>query len=969
MQILKHEYSKFMPRFMQALFEPGELVRITHIPSKFDIRNARLKRDAAIDRLLQFEHTPNVYFACSAFNDVQGYGQANCISTRSVCLDIDCGSEGHAEAAFFDTLEDAYTYVMTAPLRPSGVWSTGHGLDVLYRLQEPLELQGCSADRNALIEYKQVVKALANMMHADSAITPEHLFRVPMTLNDKPETPLVCGSLLHWDEQCVHSWAEIARIRDRYDIPDEALRPKALPVDDNDDEDRIVVPYEDLPQELRDELESEEPRNRSDAWHRLICRMWDEGYAENVIRQAMTRHFNYPDRYEERLDEEFERSLSKIRGRARAYADTYAPIEPSSDSVTVPLCSCSNVSDDMGAMLEKYGQAAGIEITDRIRKSARFHEHLFKQHASGLMETPCGFGKSVWAQCHIAGRACEDEPYLYVTDTLEALHRAASMLEKLNPELSVGRYHGFDADGCYNLCGERHDWRECSPTNKERVCRTCATRSQCEFFNRERELQKAAVLMCHNGLVRLLENKPAALDGRNIIIDEDLNAFLTAEFKLEDIRLVQRYLHRVGVELGGLLPYTRLDAVGNVELPQGSQSFAGLNYILRDEQDTAALTPLVEAMRKGLGAGFLDPFSHSTGEIDHVQHVLLELINFFRPSVREDSCYSYREILKGDHVSYVCKKSRFSFGAGIPGRRLWILNASAELSTVPYPEGLSIHKCSDLQPNSPLVTLHIIQGNPMRSKRQAQVAMAAQIIRDICVHRRHKAVFVATDRKPRGVEEIEEAVRQALGNDATIKMLPRGRIRGSNEAGDCTLACLATMSLFTTIDNVALSTAIGLRRTLPTTRVFSKSGVPRMPGGRFKIAAMQKQFAFAALDEIYQTIYRSAVRNDKPVEAIVAMPDAEWISLLWRTVMPGFRFNAVYKTTEKGFQIDDAMSGLLGLMMMTPGEEITKKDIAIRMGYSKTTGWKDRKNRARMRLILEPFFEDVPDNVQRLRRR
>ena len=61
---------------------------------------------------------------------------------------------------------------------------------------------------------------------------------------------------------------------------------------------------------------------------------------------------------------------------------------------------------------------------------------------------------------------------------------------------------------------------------------------------------------------------------------------------------------------------------------------------------------------------------------------------------------------------------------------------------------------------------------------------------------------------------------------------------------------------------------------------------------------MRTYYALRSLDEIYQAVWRTAVRNDRPVEAIVALPDEHWLATLYRTVMPGMRLASAYRDRE-----------------------------------------------------------------------
>jgi hypothetical protein len=219
------------------------------------------------------------------------------------------------------------------------------------------------------------------------------------------------------------------------------------------------------------------------------------------------------------------------------------------------------------------------------------------------------------------------------------------------------------------------------------------------------------------------------------------------------------------------------------------------------------------------------------------------------------------------------------------------------------------------------------------------------------------------------------------GRGPDFVVLQRGRIKGVNTAGDCTLALLTGMATFTGVDDCALHAAIHYGRTFPDTpHVFTKTGSPNWPGGKMQVPAMRTYYALRSLDEIYQAIWRTAVRNDRAVEAIVALPDEYWLATLYRTVMRGMHLASAYRDREGSesvevaglskefkweFERDERMFGMR-LVEMPAGQEITKKHMASELGYTGSRAWE--KNKGVIMALMDPFFEQG-ETVQKLRRR
>jgi hypothetical protein len=941
MRALPLTYDQFIPEFLGMLFTPGEQVRVAVLHGPGDMRNELLPSETAVERLQALQHTPNLYFACSTFTPTGGYTKADCVSTRAVCLDVDYGTAGHRSAPFFETAEDAWACLMTAPVTPTCVWHTGHGLQAVYALDQPYVFTPVNAERIA--DYEAVSRKLAAMVQSDATFTPEHLFRVPLTVNAKPDTPPVQGQLLYWDPDRRLAFSDLQAICERYGVPEEA------------DTEEAEQPQEQLnPADLSHD-------DRSGAMFEIITRMHQAGYNPDAIHAAIKQGQDFTRKYGRRLQAEIDRCIVKISNMPGVYADAHMPLDVVNIAEDVTIGECAPLTPEMSGMVDRYIHECDIAQPDRVQLAARFHEHLFQHKGSGVMETPCGYGKSTWAQCHIAVNGHAAHKYLYVVDTIDALYRAAETIETLNPELSAGRYHAFNADRCFALCGVHHSWNQCRRNDPASVCRKCEARTKCAFYSHRDELDKPVVIMCHNGFVRLLESEDAEvmLETARIIVDEDLNAFLSTEFTHEDLILVEQFVGSTGGSIKPYFPYTSFAAAGSgLHIQAGSITYAAIHYVYRDEAQTAELSDNTIELRKALGIGKLNMFKHSEADVEHARQVLCELLTYFRPAYRGDARYAYREIrdAKQKQVRYQVKKNRYSFGDKPVGEKLWILNASAQLSPHPYPSTLPVYGCPELQPDGHLLGLHVIAGNPMQSKREAHVDTAIRIIRDVCLDRQHKAAFIATNKDAASFDEAVPTVP-----------LARGRIRGSNKAGKCTFACLAGLSLFTSIDNVGVTAAIALCRTIPVTpAVFTKEGAPSMPGGRFRLKLMREIYALSALDELYQALWRTAVRNQEQVEAIVVIPDAEWLSVLWRTVMPGYRTYAVYKPVETDFSVDLAMDGFVYLMGVEPGREFKKQDIAALLGYSGAYAWKD--NQRRIRRLLDPFFEDGSSN-RILRRR
>ena len=997
-------YEDFVPRFMRLLFGPGDRVVVASLKPGGVMVNEPFARDDAICALLQLGDVPNMYFRASAHDGTDGYTKVNCARIGAVFLDIDYGEAGHKKKSPFKTLDGAVGYLLTMPLRASAAWHTGHGVQAVYLLREPYAFLAGGGDALSLARYEGVSRKLSGMAMSDATFTPEHAFRVPLSLNDKremdPGLPVVRGEVLWMDENRRYAFEEIETAVAGYGIEEHLAEEqrKAEAAEAQDDEPGDAggkdVPYAELPEDIRAQIEDVEG-DRSTAMFSAIARLVRAGYGDQTILDAISHGHDFRKKYGARLEAEVDRCIQKVRsGKAGRYvygSDVAPPIETHNEAAEIRLDGCTELPQALSEMLGRYGKACGVELSQRVLDAARFHEHMFQSQAAGVLESPCGSGKSTWALAHIALNARDDNRYLYVLETVDSLYKAAGVLEKL-ASVPVGRSHGFNPEKCQKLCGAEHTWRECLPKDPKSACRACDQNNVCPFYNRADEQKKPIVCMTHEGLIRAMEEDSELLKGANILVDEDLKPYTTWDVSLEDLRQLQRCVP--DVPLDGFLPYGTFaceSELARYGVPDGADVFASRNYVYRNEQETGALSAVCAELRKSLAMPMGgNPFaSDAKANAEGAKSTLAELLNFFRPSKAQDAFYAFHETHGEDGIQYTLKRTRFSLEVPRGYRKFWMLNASAQLSPHPYPDNLPVYGCPDLPDNSHLVKLHVVSGNPMKSKLEQNVWLSNVALwlgpRLTLRPGGHQKVLMATNKDSELADDIKAKIGKALPGSMIVHMT-RGRIKGSNAAGECTLAFISGMSVFTTIDDCALHAALLLRRTYPDQPdVYSSAGLPNMPNGRFVIPAMRQYYALRALDEIYQTIWRTAVRNDKHVEAIIAVPAPEWVVALWRTVMPHFDLGLAYKEEEEDkkarkrkliatkdedahariFERDDAIDGLR-IICSPPGQEFEKQQVAEMLGYTGKNPWKD--NHKRILRLIGPFFEKG-STIQKLRRK
>jgi hypothetical protein len=932
------QYNDFIPRFLHLLFNAGDRVALcSNVGGKW-VEEGFYTRDGAVSWLLSNRNMHNLYFRASAFGNGPKSDQDNCAHANAFFLDIDYISEVHKKAPF-KSEDDALGYLLTLPLRPSIAWHTGHGVQCAYLLDSPCVFPAGGGTADALDRYRAIAGRLRTMAMGDSAFTPEHAYRVPLTVNSKkhdyPETPDVRGSWLWCDPDTKYSVEQIEAACAGYGIGD-LIKADSDPVEAIEEKGDIDCDYDSLPQQLRDEIE-ETGSERSTRLFSIVGRMVRDGYPDEFIIEAVGHGRDFVNKYGHRdggLKREIDTCIVKIRQGRYVYGGGKAPpVRVYNIPQSIPLADCAPLPDEMRKMLDRYTDVAGIEIPGRLRNAVQFHEHLFRTHGSCVMESPCGAGKSVWALCHTGAHAsAEGDRYIYVTETVDALYNAAHTIESLT-DVPVGRIHGFNPVRCHELSGKNCTWRQCARDDARSKCRDCRSRDRCAYFTREAQEKQPVLCMTHEGFIRALEDGSGLLADAHVIVDEGLSPFDTWSAALDDLKRIASLDGVPFDTVKRLFPYTSLaeDIMIKAWGVAGSADvFARRNYVYRNETQTAELGDLISELRSALriAGKVVLPGTDNCKRYEHIRDTLAGLVNFFRPSAQGDSSYAYRENRdeKG-RWRIVCKRSRFGFDTGGGWRSLVMLNASASLSPFPYPDNMPVFTCPDIPENSWLVTLHCIKANPTKAKKE-QAVWTGEIAMYLGLHiRRHREVLVCLNRDMASYEDIEKQVKDICGGEAKVTVLTRGRIKGINTAGECTLALLQGMSLFTGIDDCALHAALRYRRTFPDTPyVYTEAGSPNWPGGRMLVPAMRSYYALKSLDEIYQAVWRTAVRNDKPVEAVIVVPDAHWLAALYRTVMPMVCIGSAYAEKESTETIELPGGSVVPASVPTDGTPVYSED-------------------------------------------
>lgn len=973
---------EFWRELLDWLFPRGERVLVHEIDLFDEGPSARQSRSLTIEDAVDFVRErkthPNLYFSPAVFNQTGDSKARSCLRVRGLGFDLDFGTVGHERPSFFETEVEALHYIRSLPLQPSVIWQTGHGLQGFYLFKVPHSLVTARghSDAQKLGTYRTAAAELRSILHSDVACGPERPFRIPGTLNLKPGCLQVQGRVLRPHFGPTYSWSEL-----RDWLFAHGLDSRQSPMESGES---ATADLGDLPEELAEDLTtSYEEGTRSEAFHSQVGRLYVRGYDLPTVLQFMEQYSTVGDeKYGRRLPKEVERSFASW--------EEYTPVTRSRSApnplrflertpVRTRLHECGSLSQEFEAVLQRYEQ----QICERSRSAgtrqvARFLENVYHPGAKFIADLPCGSGKSTWSLCHMATYAGPDHQYVYVCRTLRDLFRAADDLQRLRPDLHVGRYHGFNQEECRRLCGQQHTWLQCSPNNRRRVCRTCRARTECSYFTRKEQLKADVVFMAHAAFIDLLADPASTfLRDRSVIVDEDPSAFHELSFTSNELRGVELYLRLncQGESTGPVLELFKGTRVALDEFkPSRVRTTYGEQYYAHSNIRPLAYRPVAKLIGRCIwrpARWKIPPYwgrYQDSIPPERAREILSSVLQFFRPAIQQSMDYVIHERASNGGFHYVLRRQQGLSPGSVRCRRLVMHNASALLSKQPHAETLPIHTCPDVSRRGQLVTLHVVQANPRKSRTEQNTETMLRLLRRR-TFQRHRRILVAVASSMPQAERDRLMVRlRTIWPDPVVRlrMVGRGELRGTNAHGDCTLVLLASTSLFTTVDDLVLTEALRSGRSIPVADVFSVKGTggPKMTRGCFDAPSFQELYTQQALDEMYQALFRGAARMDQPVDVVTALPSALWLRALWMTVLPGFNLGSAYRWQEDGtLKPDLHMRGFMNLVRRPEGFEIGKREAAQKLGYRGPNAWSD--NVGKLRHLLQPFYEELNQRVLR----
>lgn len=139
---------------------------------------------------LSLNPTANIYYtvnprfrlSTNSAGYITGHGSKEDIKHAiAFYADLDVGHEGHKKTSYYQSKEDAITALKAFILPPTFIIDSGHGIQALWLLKEPLTI----GEDIELEEYEAINRGLQERLHADTTSDISRILRLPGSINNK----------------------------------------------------------------------------------------------------------------------------------------------------------------------------------------------------------------------------------------------------------------------------------------------------------------------------------------------------------------------------------------------------------------------------------------------------------------------------------------------------------------------------------------------------------------------------------------------------------------------------------------------------------------------------------------------------------------------------------------------------------------------------------------------------------------
>lgn len=695
-----------------------------------------------------------------------------------------------------------------------------------------------------------------------------------------------------------------------------------------------------LPGWIQKLIDAEDAEDASREFFNLCMGLFDLGCTSDCIIDVLEGVSWLPERYWGRVDVEVYRCLSKYDPERSGCLEPFTALESETVSVDIPLAVTATSYHGYRKALESV---VGRNRVESLLEAGRFIDYAFSEYEQSVISLPCATGKTTLAVLHAVCNAGKDNRFLIVVQNRDNIKDICKLFRRLG-RIKAGVYTGFNADECHGLTGENYSYKDCLRRHRDSKCRHCRKKRSCRYGSSGSAFNHDIVITTHQSYINLCE-KNRDFSKWTVIIDENPAVFTVEVFTPGEIYTLRNMFANSAFPfirnlLTDIFPF--LDIVVSGMDMNREYHFTELSDI--------KFVPLAEKVTPQM-LRTLTGFAHSEGCPEYHHDLFYRFVLFIRTAAQCSASVS-AAVFK-DRL--VLKKLRVDFRSFCNYRRLFILDASSDLSQVVFSPEMPVVTCSDLDKyRKGFIRMHAVISNPTKSRRALNIEPGLELFRELIGSKRRSGKVLLSHNPVNSSleQELLDHVTDALSESSEVVTSSSGLLRGTNEFRDCLSAFLASTGWFTTICECALTIALQEQRDIPWSRfmVTDEDGRrrPRMsPKGCFTDPAMQKLFMAGCIDRLYQAAYRTAVRDGRTVDIFLPIPSVDWLITLHK-LMPC----EVVAAKGSAQLREQAFIGISQLINMPAGTEIEKKEAAGLCGY-KT--WK-QANRT-LKSIYRELFE------------
>ncbi len=754
------------------------------------------------------------------------YKKENCLEITCLIIDIDFGSDGHKKVTF-ETESEALRHIEQNLPDCTMILHTGGGYQIIYKLSSRIPLKG------NIERIEKISRGLTRLGMGDFCHTVEHVFRLPMSYNNKIRFKPRTVRIIKYNPDCTYTPDELENILSEkgVDFSKVALKEsKSTPAPSPRREKHLGI-------------------DRSSYAYYLICEMVSAKKNEQEIVRAINKTC-LKDHY---------RNDDYLRQDIRNITKGMSKMMPKPKNQIMPLDSGTfQLSPEIEIKLREFN-AKLHKTTANTECTIKVLEWLIEQKHNAILALPCGVGKTTGAMVLTSAIANPSNRIMIVTKKVEDVIEIVRILKMLG--IKAIPWHGFND----NLCHLGIKYSELK-NKKYNPCVTCP--NKCSASNK-----------------RLSENKYDSPEYDVIVTTHAHYRFTRMGGKLNPFKLIiideaPSEFEFFQLNNGRISALNELFKDNAIFQHQINRFIKELNSMLKngDCRNISTLAMNTISKVKSFMFDHLNKMYQEKDIDDSQLDLALEFLNYLG-----DGSKIYSMMLRDS------KGERYCFAKGnieidVPVQHI-ILDGSAKLSDMHW-KGFNIYVDNSIRLEYPNTILHILKHPPTKQSllNTNIINDLKRKIKDVLSGKQNPKILFMSNKEPQGdLKDNIDSLRSSFNGIGETIELPRGKHVGSNDGKDCDVTIIA-MSLFSNVEFYTLKAALVSDSEISSNRIWKKPFI--MPnyqkGGGFADLEINQAYIRCLAYDLYQALMRGKIRTDSNsnYEAIIIMSSLEVVSFV-----------------------------------------------------------------------------------------